>query len=166
MKKLLALLAIFALILGCMLSFTSCGKKDDGKEDESENGGNGDGNGDGSSDNLDGDTSIIPDFEPAKAKKGLEKNGYTVTVLCDLVSSAQQPPESGLVYNLTAFKISSRTDVIALFYYADEATASLAYAEIERLANEEKEIYGDGIVMGRSFNMIWYGTVEAVKAAQ
>ena len=99
-----------------------------------------------------------PNSDPDAAEKALEEAGYEVVSIPAL-------GVNGLDKNISATKIDGdKVDAVTIFYFKDSDSAESAYELIEKQANEAKEEMED-VAIGKSGKMIWFGTKDAVKAA-
>ena len=104
-----------------------------------------------------------PSTDPAEAKAALEEEGYAVTY-----------KENVGVYKATIFAdkndlANKKYEYIEIYYFADEAAAAAAWellAESYTAAAEKTKGHDYEIEVGVVDNLIYKGTVEAVKAAK
>ncbi len=102
-----------------------------------------------------------PNKDPLKAKEALEEAGYTVVFRDTLI------PE-GVEYTINASK-DKLSNTIVITWYEDVEDAKEAEAEYKELFEKEKEEDPEETKKsdyGRSGNMVWMGTKEAIKAAK
>lgn len=111
-----------------------------------------------------------PNFDPDKAKKALEDNGYAATKVSPNVSVG------GLEINLnkdvdcivSGTKIENdKAEHVTIYYYTSAKAASEAWEDMQKEADKEKGDEEDSDwVCKKSGKMIYFGTKAAVKAAK
>ena len=141
MKKIISLMLVFILLLGCVCAITSCGKdKDDEKEEE-----------------------VTPNKDYKKAAEALEEAGYTVSAYD--VDDLPYMEEEGYEATISAMKDD---DAISIAYCVDSKTANAMYDEAKEQLKAMNESAPEGVkyVAGKSGNMVWMGTKAAIKAAK
>ena len=135
MKKILSMILVCILTVGCVFALASCG---------------------------------APNKDPKAAKAALEEADYKVTLLEGMLleGAAAAIGVEDLDAMLTAFKDD---DAISIYYFEEKEDAEEAYEKLEELYNEAKEEADEDdpeIKLGKSGNMIWMGTKNAIKAAK
>ena len=137
MKRILSAVLACVLLLGCVFALASCG--------------------------------ATPNEDPAEAKAALEAAGYEV-MLYDTPEYLQYIAAiSGLKAFVSAFieEDDEITEAVNIYYLTDDADVDKAYEAIEAMFNEAKEDVPDlKLEMGKSGNMIWFGTSAGIKAAK
>ena len=104
-----------------------------------------------------------PDSDPKEAKANLEEEGYTVTLRENF---------DGYAATLYAYynNVNKKEfNEIYIYYFSDEAAAEKAWESLEKVYSEEAESKKDTaleIKYGIDGNLIYKGTVDAVKAAR
>ena len=114
-----------------------------------------------------------PNADPDKAIAALEKNGYAAEKIdgFGLVAFAWAGGDVEAV--VTAVDKNDLFDFVTIIYYEDEAAANEAWENVEKYygeylenlqkTNEEQE---GAWKIDQSKNMIYYGSVDAIKAAK
>lgn len=119
-----------------------------------------------------------PADDPKEAKAALEENGYGVLLNDSEIALAG----SALIYGgkvEATLRATKGDDYIQIVWFEDEEDADKYYesldeswsemedeiAELEGDKRETAEEYMDKLDYGKSGNMVWSGTTDAVKAA-
>ena len=138
MKKIISLVIVCVMLLGCTLVLSSCGG---------------------------------PNSDPAAAKAALDEAGYAADITDDPISLAFYGA-IGIKSVVSGMKVAEDdedklVDAVSIFYLKDDADVDKAYETLEKFYNEAKEEYEDlDMEIGKSGNMIWFGTKDAIKAAK
>ena len=138
MKKIISLVIVCVMLLGCTLVLSSCGG---------------------------------PNSDPAKAKAALDEAGYIADITDNPIELAFYGA-IGIKSVVSGMKVAEDdedklVDAVSIFYLKDDADVDKAYETLEALYNEAKEEYEDlDMEIGKSGNMIWFGTKDAIKAAK
>ena len=100
-----------------------------------------------------------PNSDPMTASKNLKDAGYIVVPI-------DAAGIGGIEKSISAYKIGS-DDAVQIFYLSEDADFDEAYGYVEALFDEAKENNKDiNVSIGKSGNMIWFGTKDAIKAAK
>ncbi len=138
MKKFLSAVLVCVLLVGCVFALASCG--------------------------------ATPNEDPAEAKKALEAAKYEVYFTDDADDLKYMAPFAGIKAALSAYIMENDDDVksaVSIYYFNDDADMDKAYEAIEKVFNEGKDETPDlKLEIGKSGNMIWFGTADAIKAAK
>ena len=138
MKKIISLVLVCVMLVGCMFALSSCG---------------------------------APNSDPAKAKAALEEAGYIADITDDPIEVIVYGA-IGIEAIVSGVKVAEDdedklVDAVTIFYLKDEADVQKAYETLEPYYNKAVEQYEDlDMQMGKSGNMIWFGTKAAIKAAK
>ena len=136
MKKILSTVLVCVLLLGCVFTLASCG---------------------------------TPNSDPAEAKAALDDAGYKADITDDPIELAFYGA-IGIKSVVSGYKAAEDDDkildAVSIYYFKDDADMDKAYETIEKFFNEAKEEEEDlDLEIGKSGNMIWFGTSDAIKAA-
>lgn len=138
MKKIFSAVLVCVLLLGCVFALASCGG---------------------------------PNSDPEAAGDALDKAGYKVDITDNAVELAVYGA-LGMEAAVSAYKAAEDDDdkildAVAIFYFKEDADMDKAYETIEKLYEKAKEVEPDiDLEIGKSGNMIWYGTKAGIKAAK
>ena len=98
-----------------------------------------------------------PNSDPEKAEAALEEAGYVVVAV----------PTFGIAGVKKSISATNLDDSVQIFYLTEDADVDAAYEYVEKLYNEAKEADEDiDLEIGKSSDMIWFGTEAAIKAAR
>ena len=136
MKKILSTVLVCVLLLGCVFTLASCG---------------------------------TPNSDPAEAKAALDDAGYKADITDDPIELAFYGA-IGIKSVVSGYKAAEDDDkildAVSIYYFKDDADMDKSYETIEKFFNEAKEEEEDlDLEIGKSGNMIWFGTSDAIKAA-
>ena len=114
-----------------------------------------------------------PKSDPEKAKKALEKNGYTIDSAVDYLAGLATAITGNKTIDttLTAHKDvedkdgNTKTQFITIVYYKTAADAKADWENAKKDAEDDKQGEDSDWVVARSGRMIYWGTKAAVKAA-
>ena len=138
MKKIISLVIVCVMLLGCTLVLSSCGG---------------------------------PNSDPAAAKAALDEAGYAADITDDPISLAFYGA-IGIKSVVSGMKAAEDdedklVDAVSIFYLEDDADVDKAYETLEKYYDKAVEQYEDlDMEIGKSGNMIWFGTKDAIKAAK
>ena len=138
MKKIISLVIVCVMLLGCTLVLSSCGG---------------------------------PNSDPAAAKAALDEAGYAADITDDPISLAFYGA-IGIKSVVSGMKVAEDdedklVDAVSIFYLEDDADVDKAYETLEKYYDKAVEQYEDlDMEIGKSGNMIWFGTKDAIKAAK
>ncbi len=102
-----------------------------------------------------------PNSDPAKAEAALKENGYTVISM----PVGDYANYKNLETVLIASKGLLTDDAIAIYYFADSASATDAFEDIEKDEAEDNKD-NENFVCKKSGKLIYAGHKNAVKAAK
>ena len=98
-----------------------------------------------------------PNSDPEKAEAALKEAGYVVLAL----------PTFGIEGVEKSISATNLDDSVQIFYLTEDADVDAAYEYVEKLYNKAKEADEDiDLEIGKSSDMIWFGTEAAIKAAR
>ena len=98
-----------------------------------------------------------PNSDPEKAEDALKEAGYVVLAL----------PTFGIEGVEKSISATNLDDSVQIFYLTEDADVDAAYEYVEKLYNKAKEADEDiDLEIGKSSDMIWFGTEAAIKAAR
>ena len=138
MKKIISLVIVCVMLLGCTLVLSSCGG---------------------------------PNSDPAAAKAALDEAGYIADITDNPIELAFYGA-IGIKSVVSGMKAAEDDedkliDAVSIFYLEDDADVDKAYETLEKYYDKAVEQYEDlDMEIGKSGNMIWFGTKDAIKAAK
>ncbi len=138
MKRIFAFMLVCVMLVSCMFTLSSCGG---------------------------------PNSDPKAAKAALDEAGYVADITDNPIELAFYGA-IGIESVVSGMKASEDdedklVDAVSIFYLKDDADVDKAYETLEKYYDEAKEEYEDlDMEIGKSGNMIWFGTKAAIKAAK
>ena len=167
MKKLILLLLICAIAAVAVYALVFKDASSGNNDKESVNNEDG-GGGESFKDTIQSAFSAHPNKDPEKAKAGLEKAGYDVSL------KTYTSREDGRIAYVDAALDTETMDAfewVMIYYYKDKAAAEAAWPELEQEGEEMKEAaaylgYASSFVCKKNGTVIYYGTKNAVDAAK
>ena len=98
-----------------------------------------------------------PNSDPEKAEANLKAEGYVVI-------SVPAYGVNGVERSITA---TNGDDTVQIFYFAEDADSEKVYDYVNGLYEKAKEKNGEiDLEIGKSGDMVWFGTSAAIKAAK
>ena len=98
-----------------------------------------------------------PNSDPAKAEANLKEEGYTVVAV----------PVLGIAGIEKSITATNGDEAVQIYYLTEDADVDKAYEYVEKLYEKAKEKDEDiDLKIGKSADMIWFGTSAAIKAAK
>ena len=139
MKKILSTVLVCVLLLGCVFTLASCG---------------------------------TPNSDPAAAKEALDDAGYNADITDNPIELAFYGA-IGIKSIVSGYKVAEDDedkilDAVSIYYFEEDADMDKAYETLEKIFNEAKsdeENKDLDFEIGKSGNMIWFGTADGIKAA-
>ena len=141
MKKIISLILVCILLLGCAFAITSCGKDD--KDDEKKE--------------------ATPNKDYKNAAEALKEAGYEVQAFGEGELGYMEEEGYSAIVNAT-----KDNDMISIVYCVDSKTAEAMYNEAKDALEAMNQDAPEGVtyVVGKSGKMVWIGTKAAIKAAK
>ena len=142
MKKILSTVLVCVLLLGCVFALASCGAK--------------------------------PNADPEKAEAALKDAGYEVHAMIKdgvgFISATKLDVDLEEIKSEEDYmKALEDAEVVYIVYLAedaDEEAINEAYEELKEELEDAKEEVDIDLEIGKSGNVLWYGTKKAIKAAK
>lgn len=158
MKKLIIFLLILAIIGGTIYFLFVITDNASGTDEKTQDEG----------ETIQSKFTIHPNKDPQKAKAGLEKAGYDVSL------ETYTTREDGMIACVDASLDTEEMDDfewLVIYYYKDKAAADADWPEIEKDGEELMEAavymgYASSFVCKKNGTVIYYGTKNAVAAAK
>ena len=107
-----------------------------------------------------------PNSDPDKAKAALEKKGYAAEKIDGMGLLAYAWAGGDVETVVVGIDKNDLADSVTIIYYEDKEAATEAWEAVEKYfssLNQEEDGYYE---IKQSGNMIWFGSKDAVKAAQ